>query len=92
MALILFVTFTLTDVSVRNKIISQHHPQLLDAINSNGLLFFLLSNLLTGVINMTITTRIASDLTAFIVVFLYMIFLCSVSTRLFVNKWVIKFW
>ncbi|KAF5389291.1 hypothetical protein D9757_003397 [Collybiopsis confluens] len=58
------------------------HP-LLDAINKNGLVVFLLANVATGVINLTIPTMYTSDFWA-------MVILCGYSYGICVVAWVLR--
>ncbi|ETW77608.1 hypothetical protein HETIRDRAFT_480289 [Heterobasidion irregulare TC 32-1] len=57
----------------------QTAPPLLEAINRNGLALFLLANLATGVINMSMATMYASDATAMIVLTLYALGVCGAA-------------
>jgi phosphatidylinositol glycan class W len=70
----------------------KYQPQMLEAINRNGLLFFMLSNLLTGAVNMAIVTRVASDLVSFCVVFVYLVVLCLIASVLHRFNLTVKFW
>lgn len=56
------------------------------SIGYNGMLLFLVSNLLTGFVNFTIDTISASDLLAFIVLIAYSVSLCCVSVFCFEHK------
>ncbi|KAG8807053.1 Glucosaminyl phosphatidylinositol (GlcN-PI) nositol acylation protein [Serendipita sp. 400] len=51
-------------------------PELLEAINQNGLVIFLLANLLTGLINLTIPTIYLSDSAAMAILVPYLLVLC----------------
>ena len=57
------------------------------AVNYNGLLFFVVANLMTGFISLTMDTRSLSYTVAFLVVSLYMF----VLTVLFIYLYKIKF-
>lgn len=52
-------------------------PKLLEAINRNGLLFFLLGNVLTGMFNIHVQTFTLNSATSFIVLNIYMIMNCA---------------
>ncbi|OCH86733.1 GWT1-domain-containing protein [Obba rivulosa] len=52
---------------------------LLEAVNRNGLALFLLANVATGLINLSIPTMYASDWAAMLVLFMYAVGLCSVA-------------
>ncbi|KAL5497877.1 GWT1 [Sanghuangporus vaninii] len=54
-------------------------PPLLEAINLNGLVLFLLANVATGLINLSISTMYASDSVAMVVLSLYSFALCAVA-------------
>ncbi|XP_048487630.1 uncharacterized protein At4g17910 [Plutella xylostella] len=52
---------------------SLHLPTILSAINSNGLLYFLSANLMTGAINLSVRTLFVSNYIAVVVLNVYMI-------------------
>jgi len=51
-------------------------PKLLDAINKNGLVFFLVANVTTGLVNFTIPTMYMSDAWAMVVLVGYTFWMC----------------
>ncbi|KAI8073389.1 GWT1-domain-containing protein [Gilbertella persicaria] len=53
-------------------------PPMLDAMNMNGLFTFLLANVLTGTINLTMYTLYASDLISLVVNVVYMFIVCLI--------------
>lgn len=57
-------------------------PTTYDAINRNGIVVFLVANLLTGAINMTMQTMYSSDRTALAVVLGYSGIIVLVAWRL----------
>ncbi|CAI4221335.1 unnamed protein product [Auanema sp. JU1783] len=62
-------------------------PCLCDSVNKNGLIFFLLANLLTGAVNIVLDTKSINDTTAFLILFSYILLLCIVvQYRSFVPK------
>ncbi|XP_069127184.1 uncharacterized protein [Argopecten irradians] len=65
---------------------------LLNAINYNGLFYFLLSNVLTGLVNITMETIHMSALPSFLILTLYMSCLSAISVCLFVRRVRLKFW
>ncbi|KZT08215.1 uncharacterized protein LAESUDRAFT_757895 [Laetiporus sulphureus 93-53] len=54
-------------------------PPLLEAINHNGLVLFLLANLATGLVNLTMPTMYMSDPAAMAVLSLYSLTICGVA-------------
>ena len=48
-------------------------PPLLEAINANGLAVFLIANLLTGLVNVTVQTMYASKISSMAILHLYSI-------------------
>ena len=67
-------------------------PCLLHAVNSNGLFYFLLSNVMTGLINMGIPTLHVSAAVAVSVLLTYTFFLSAVIVYMDKNKISTKFW
>jgi len=54
-------------------------PPLLDAINRNGLAFFLICNLATGLVNVSMETMYASDTVAIGVLIVYSATVCGLA-------------
>lgn len=67
-------------------------PIILNAINYNGLAFFVLANLLTGLVNLTFQTMLVNAAGCLFILTAYMFVLCSITTFLFVNKIKLKIW
>ncbi|XP_058821722.1 uncharacterized protein LOC131683617 [Topomyia yanbarensis] len=67
-------------------------PLIFEAINGNGLLFFLGANLLTGLINMVFQTLLLEPPAALIIISYYIFMLCVVTVFMHVNKIKLKFW
>lgn len=65
---------------------------LIDGLSRNGLLMFLLANLLTGVTNLSIRTLYVADSTAFVVLFAYLGILTVAASILHIFNLTIKFW
>lgn len=65
---------------------------LVSAINRNQLFFFLIGNVLTGVVNLLIDTRAVSELLAVGALFTYGSVVCGVTCLLFVLNINTKFW
>ena len=60
------------------------NPPIFAAVNRHGLPIFLLANLMTGAVNLSIDTMHASNLTAIVVIFLY---LCAVGAVALLLDW-----
>lgn len=67
-------------------------PLTLEAINYNGLLFFLLANLLTGLINICVQTLTVGVAQSLSVICGYIFVLCSVTVLLYFKKIKLKVW
>lgn len=67
-------------------------PIILNAINYNGLAFFLGGNLLTGLINLTFQTLLLGVGGSLFILTVYMFVLCGITTFLFVYKIKLKAW
>lgn len=67
-------------------------PLLHRAINQNALIFFLLGNLLTGLVNMIFQTMLLSTLASMVIISYYGFTITIVMTFLYVNKIKLKFW
>lgn len=57
-------------------------PPLLDAINANGLVVFLLANLGTGLVNVSMKTMFAPTWLAMVVLVVYSVVICGIAWRL----------
>ncbi|NXC49605.1 PIGW protein, partial [Penelope pileata] len=68
------------------------HLCLIAAINKNQLLFFLLANVMTGVVNLTIDTMHSEAAVTLCILHLYMVFNCLVMYALHAKNIVLKFW
>jgi hypothetical protein len=67
-------------------------PVTLEAINYNGLLFFLLANLLTGLINICIKTLTVGVLQSIFIIHGYIFILCNVTVLLYFKNVKMKVW
>lgn len=65
-------------------------PVSLEAFNANGMILFLLSNISTGLVNMTINTLDAPTGISMIVLFAYSLFVASAAAILYYKKIFIK--
>ncbi|BFY99388.1 hypothetical protein BsWGS_02428 [Bradybaena similaris] len=80
------------DLTVNKEYSSNTSVCLLDAISYNSLLYFLLANLLTGAVNMSIATIYASDTVAVVTLVLYMCILSCVVVFLRKRNISTKIW
>ncbi|XP_055299294.1 uncharacterized protein LOC129566924 [Sitodiplosis mosellana] len=67
-------------------------PIILNGITYNGLVFFLLANLMTGIVNLCFQTLLLNTAQALVILFVYMFALCSISTFLYLKKIKLKAW
>lgn len=67
-------------------------PIIMSGINYNGLAFFLFANLLTGLINLTNQTLLIDTIPAIVIIFCYMLVLCSITTFLYLKQIKLKVW
>ena len=65
---------------------------LLEAMNRNGLFYFLLANLLTGLVNMNMQTIFASPGEGFTIITVYLATLSVVIATLHLKNITLKFW
>ncbi|NXD78506.1 PIGW protein, partial [Halcyon senegalensis] len=68
------------------------HVCLISAINKNQLLFFLLANVLTGMVNILIDTMHSKTVFTLCILHLYMFFNCLIMHILHAKNIVLKFW
>ncbi|XP_066249696.1 uncharacterized protein [Euwallacea similis] len=66
-------------------------PYLYEAINYNGLIFFLVGNILTGVVNLSLRTKFVEKFAAIMILVGYMFLNCSVVFVLYLLKWKLNF-
>lgn len=91
--LFLFFSESLKKETKDDEIIStQNTCDLISAVNYNGLFYFLLANLLTGCVNMSVKTIYQSDVVAMAILTLYMFVLSTVAYFLYKQKISLKFW
>lgn len=67
-------------------------PIILSGITYNGLVFFLLANLMTGAVNLCFQTLLMSTAQALAILFIYTFALCTISTFLYLRKIKLKVW
>lgn len=67
-------------------------PIILNGIVYNGLVFFLLANLMTGIVNLSFQTLLLSTSEALAILFVYMFALCTITTFLYLKKIKLKVW
>ncbi|XP_066153426.1 uncharacterized protein [Euwallacea fornicatus] len=66
-------------------------PFLYEAINYNGLIFFLVGNVVTGIINLVLRTRLVQSFVAVMLLMGYMFFNCSIVFVLYSIRWKLNF-
>ncbi|EGV61011.1 Glucosaminyl phosphatidylinositol (GlcN-PI) nositol acylation protein [Yamadazyma tenuis] len=71
--IVAYNSFFLLCYCLCNELIGDNdtHSQILEAVNKNGLVYFLLGNLLTGLINMSINTLECDTKTSFLILLVY---------------------
>jgi len=62
------------------------------AVNQNGLLSFLLANICTGLVNLSMKTIYASPMVAMGTISVYLLFVTAISLLLYTHKIILKFW
>ncbi|GAB0094176.1 Phosphatidylinositol-glycan biosynthesis class W protein [Sergentomyia squamirostris] len=92
MLLELVYYFLKFDKTKSHECVHQYGPVIMRAINYNGLVFFLVANLLTGIINITMQTMLLDTMTSLVIIITYMLILCGLQTLLYVYKIKVKFW
>uniref|UniRef100_A0A0C9QI82 Phosphatidylinositol-glycan biosynthesis class W protein n=1 Tax=Fopius arisanus TaxID=64838 RepID=A0A0C9QI82_9HYME len=65
-------------------------PEIFEAVNYNGLTFFLLANLMTGIVNMSMRTLYVEDFNALLVIIFYIVAVVLVSVILHRYKLQVK--
>ncbi|XP_075709640.1 glucosaminyl-phosphatidylinositol-acyltransferase PIGW [Rhinoderma darwinii] len=80
------------DHGKRRETKKEIHFCLIEAINRNQLLFFLHSNIITGIVNLIIDTIHNYNLFSLIVLFMYMLLNCFISYILHINNITVKWW
>lgn len=68
-----------------------YSPLIFEAVNYNGLVFFLIGNLLTGLINLTFNTLTLSGYVSLVILTLYMFLNCLIMTVLYNKQYKLKF-
>lgn len=71
---------------------TKYTPLIYEALNYNGLAFFLIANVMTGAINLTFQTMLMSQTASLIIITYYGFTLMLVMVFLYVNKIRMKFW
>lgn len=71
---------------------NSYGPMILKAINTNGLVFFLIANLLTGLVNLLFQTMLLDDLSSVLIITTYMLVICTFQTLCYKYEIKLKFW
>ncbi|KAG4305461.1 hypothetical protein PORY_001017 [Pneumocystis oryctolagi] len=66
-------------------------PLLLHYVNKNGLIVFLIANVITGLVNSSINTLEINNAIGFLIMTIYGIIICGVSFIIDIKKWIFKF-
>ncbi|KAG5518770.1 hypothetical protein PMAC_002741 [Pneumocystis sp. 'macacae'] len=66
-------------------------PLMLHCVSKNGLIVFLIANLMTGLVNSLINTLEVSNITGFLIMTVYGIILCGIAFIVDIKKWKLKF-
>lgn len=74
------------------KSIHSFVPIILSAANYNGLGFFIIANILTGLVNKLFFTRSLDAIYSYLILFIYMVLVCSAVTLMYLFKIKLKFW
>lgn len=72
--------------------VHEYGPLVLKAINTNGLAFFLVANLLTGLVNLLFQTMLLDDLAGILILVGYMLVICAFQTVFYNYDIKLKFW
>jgi phosphatidylinositol glycan class W len=83
---ILFFSWLAFHLSANHSNSTRENPPIFAAVNRHGLIIFILANLMTGAVNLTINTLEASDGTALIVIICY---LFSVGAVAILVDWIL---
>jgi hypothetical protein len=67
-------------------------PIILEAVNYNGLAFFLVANLMTGLVNLLFQTMLLDTFTSVTIIVYNMLVICVLMVFLYVNKIKLKIW
>lgn len=67
-------------------------PIILSGISYNGLAFFILANLMTGLVNLSFQTLLLNTAQAMAIICCYMFVLCTVTSFLYLKKIKLKVW
>lgn len=78
--------------SAVNEQRNDYVPIIFNAINYNGLAFFLGANLLTGLVNIVFQTLLLDKAVAVLILIMYMLVLLGVTTFLYLQKIQLKVW
>ncbi|VDO98131.1 unnamed protein product [Soboliphyme baturini] len=79
------VTFTYLDADRRNPFFL-FEPCLWKAINRFGLVYFIIGNVLTGVVNLAFNTLESSDSACIVILFVYSFVMCTIVSLLYARE------
>ncbi|XP_018568792.1 uncharacterized protein At4g17910-like [Anoplophora glabripennis] len=87
---IYYLSQMLLEFLYRNRVEGVYSPLIFEAINYNGLVFFLTGNLFTGLINLTFNTLTLTDNFSLIILTSYMFLNCLIVTLLYNKQYKLK--
>lgn len=94
-ALSIIVELFLICFVLPNRLTSHYNhltPIIFESINNNGLAFFLLANVLTGLINILFDTITMNSLQSLLILTTYMVVVCVVIFDMYFRQIQLKFW
>lgn len=93
MLLEMFFFFVKFDrIKLDDKAPNDYGPLVLKAINTNGLVFFLVANLLTGLVNLLFQTMLLDAVASLLILVVYMLVICAFQTVCYTYGVKLKFW
>lgn len=69
-----------------------YSPIILSAISYNGLAFFLIANVMTGIVNLSVQTLLQDTMISLLILTVYALILCAVMTLLYMKRIKLKAW
>jgi len=82
MSLLCMIHYVIMGTEVNERSSAQHTPKILEAVNRYGLVVFLSSNILTGLVNLFLDTLHSSDGKAMFILSIYLTAVCGIALLL----------